>query len=244
MKHDSIITFCPLNDIQVTKVQKYDDGTGTTQKCILGTKERTRYLVDFPGFTPRDILRYTEEQVLSYAVPWFHHSCIFVHMKFEMNEIDDAVRTMEKNRSIEPFSLTKASYHNHGQANEVRYGIAEKLRGLMRLVWSLYKEKLPILETKYMVGILNEDDKIWLLYLLGQRNTEKLMLEWEDKRRHIFINEKAIEIEDGRLVLAKKSHIRIKEMEFKAKVDELLKSYLPVLREYGLPESFVRTILF
>ena len=57
-----------------------------------------------PGFTPQEILRYAEKQLYIFGkVPWFHHSCIFTHIKFDSKEIDEAVRTLEKNRSIEPF---------------------------------------------------------------------------------------------------------------------------------------------
>jgi hypothetical protein len=102
-----------------------------------------------PGFTPQEILRYAEKQLASYGkVLWFHPSSIFTHMKFEIKEIDEAVRTLEKNRPIEPFSLTKESYSGPGQPPKIRYRISDKLRGLMQLIWSLYQEKLGILETK------------------------------------------------------------------------------------------------
>ena len=211
-------------------------------KCRLRTNVRTRFIVeDLPGFTPEEILQYPKEQAGYAFIPWFHPSWIFTHMKFEMNEIDRALRTLEKNCSIESFSLTKPNYLNDGQQlHEVRYLITYKLRGLMRHVWSLYLEKLSIVETKYHTGIFDNDDKVWLSYLLG-RKSEKLMQEW--KERYKSINEEAIEIEDGRLVLAKSGRIRLGEKEFKAKVDGLLESYLPVLTEHGLPESIVRTIL-
>jgi hypothetical protein len=114
---------------------------------------------------------------------------------------------------------------------------------LMELVWSLYKEKLSILETKYQIETFNNDDRSWLSYLLGIRNTEKVMQEWKDRRRERSINEDAIEIRAGRLVLTKRSYTQMREMEFKVKVDELLERCLPVLREYDLPDSLVRTIL-
>ncbi len=69
------------------------------------------------------------------------------------------------------------------------------------------------------------------------------MQDWKERPRYKSIDEEAIGIGEGRLVLAKSGHIRLGEMEFKAKVDALLESYLPVLREHGLPESVVRTIL-
>jgi hypothetical protein len=213
-------------------------------KCTLRTKGRTSYIVDdLPGFTPQEILRFPMEQAGFAKVPWFHPSCIFIHMKFEMNEIDEAVKTLETKGSITPFSLTKESYHNHRQPLEVRYRINDKLRGLMELVWSLYKEKLSILETKYQIETFNNDDRSWLSYLLGIRNTEKVMQEWKDRRRERSINEDAIEIRAGRLVLTKRSYTQMREMEFKVKVDELLERCLPVLREYDLPDSLVRTIL-
>jgi hypothetical protein len=167
-----------------------------------------------PGFTPQEILRYAEKQLASYGkVLWFHPSSIFTHMKFEIKEIDEAVRTLEKNRSIEPFSLTKESYSGPGQPPKIRYRISDKLRGLMQLIWSLYQEKLGILKTKYLVGTFNDDDETLLLYLLGRRNTEKLMQEWKDTCRDRYINEEAIEIKDGRLVLVKSGHIQIRERE-------------------------------
>jgi hypothetical protein len=221
----------------------YESCRGTL-KIRLRTKGRTRFSVeDLPGFTPREILRYPEEQAGYASVPWFHPSWIFTHMKFEMNEIDRAVRTLERDRSIEPFcSLPKPNYLNDGQPHEVRYRITNKLRGLMRLVWSLYLERLSIVETKYHAGIIDNNDKIWLSYLLG-RNKEKLMQEWKERPSYKSINEEAIEIEDGQLVLAIGGRIRLAEKEFKEKVEGLLKSYLPVLTEYDLPESFVQTIL-
>ena len=195
-----------------------------------------------PGFTPQEILRHAEKQLASYGnIPWFHPSCIFTHMKFEIKEIEEAVSTLEKNRSIEQFSLTKERYSGHGQLPEIRYRISDKLRGLMQLVWSLYQEKLGILANKYLVGTFNDDDETLLLYLHRRRNTEKLMQEWKDTSRDRYINEEAIEMKDGRLVLAKS--IQIRETEFKVKVDKLLERYLPLLNEYGLPESFIRTIL-
>jgi hypothetical protein len=217
----------------------YESCRGTL-KIRLRSKGRTRLLVeDLPGFTPREILRYPREQA-GYA-PWFRPSWIFTHMNFESNEIDRAVGTLEKNRSIEPFcSLPKPNYLNDGQPHEVRYQITDKLRGLMRHVWSLYLERLSIVETKYHVGII--DNVIWLSYLLGM-NKEKLMQEWKQRQRYKRINEEAIEIEDGRLVLSTGGRIRLAEKEFKDKVEGLLESYLPVLREYSLPESFVQTIL-
>jgi hypothetical protein len=50
-----------------------------------------------PGFTPQEILRYAEKQLYIFGnVPWFHHSCIFTHIKFDSKEIDEAVRTLKK----------------------------------------------------------------------------------------------------------------------------------------------------
>ena len=193
-----------------------------------------------PGFTPQEILRYAKKQLYIFGkVPWFHHSCLFTHIKFDSKEIDEAIRILEKNRSIVPFSLT----HNHRQSPEVRYRLSDKLRDLMHLVWSLYNEKLSIVEAKYMIETLNNDDRTWLSYLLGRRNTEKVMQEWKDRRRDNSINEDAIEITAGRLVLAKRKYVQIGEMEFKMKVDELLERCLPILSEYGLPDSLIRTIL-
>jgi hypothetical protein len=56
----------------------------------------------------------------------------------------------------------------------------------------------------------------------------ELMQEWKDTRRDRYINEEAIEIKDGRLVLAE-SGIQIRETEFKVKVDKLLERCLPLL---------------
>jgi hypothetical protein len=146
---------------------------------------------------------------------------------FSINNPDD----------IEPILLRKL---------KGRYFIADKrLQALGQSVWDLYNEKLNVLQIKYIARSFDDKDRSWLRYIVGEWPAATLMQEWEDfqdfQSTHTY-DEEGIEIMDKRRETLS-SFDRVREIEFNAKIDELIKKYRPVLEEYGLPLSYIRTML-
>jgi hypothetical protein len=245
--HKTFITFHPLNDMEVSKWQKHDyKGIGKIPRCILGTRGRTQYTVGLPGFTIEEIFRYADDQTLFYFNgPWFHPSSIFSDARFSIEEIRDTFGLFEKTHLIKPFSITKDASMQSELLHELqgRYFVADKrLQTLSHLVWKLYQEKLSILESKYMGRSFDERDREWLLYVLGKWATERLIQEWDDRRSVHTFNEEGIEIKAGRWN-TESDYDRVREVAFNDKVNELVEKFRPVLEEYDLPLSYIRTLL-
>jgi hypothetical protein len=225
----------------------YEMCAGSKKIHTLGTS----YSRNLPGFTLQEIYQYPEQQRLFYPriiadVPWFHYSTIFTHIQFEIDEIKDALKHLEKVHLIKPLPLTNNSNSNQNLPAELqtRYYISDnRLQVLIHIVWNLYKQKISILETKYLQGTFTDNDRIWLTYIHGKESTRRLIEEWEDRRSRRTFSEQEMEIKNGQLVLAERGYSRIREVEFNMKVEELMKKYIPLLDEYNLPVSYIRTIL-
>jgi hypothetical protein len=245
----TVITFHPLNGLSVTKYQKHDrKGIGKKPRCILGARGRTQYSVDLPGFTIEEIFQYAEEQTMIHMGLPFHPSTIFSDVQLSVEEIRATFDIFEKSQLIKPFSINNPDDIEPILLRKLkgRYFIADKrLQALGQSVWDLYNEKLNVLQIKYIARSFDDKDRSWLRYIVGEWPAATLMQEWEDfqdfQSTHTY-DEEGIEIMDKRRETLS-SFDRVREIEFNAKIDELIKKYRPVLEEYGLPLSYIRTML-